>query len=116
MINPFLNDPFAIVWQAFQNLYPDKTCDVWWDPNLPPDDAGSPVYGTTIFRSDGKVLVFVDAKMSTNDAVEILAHELAHVAVGFADGKDDHSLEWEDAFESIRREYTRIGDELFGKE
>lgn len=61
MKNPFLNDPFAMVWQAFQNLYPDKNCDVYWDPNLQPDEAGKPVYGVTVFNDDGKVLVFVDA-------------------------------------------------------
>ena len=47
MKNPFLNDPFAMVWQAFQNLYPDKNCDVYWDPNLQPDEAGKSVYGVT---------------------------------------------------------------------
>lgn len=79
MKNPFLNDPFAMVWQAFQNLYPDKNCDVYWDPNLQPDEAGKSVYGVTVFNDDGKVLVFVDAMISVNNAVEILAHELAHV-------------------------------------
>lgn len=114
MKNPFLNDPYAMVWQAFQTMFPDKTCNVYWYPNLSPDPEGKPVYGTTVFRDDGKVLVFVDAMLSVNNAVEILAHELAHVAVGFSD-EDDHRPEWEAAFESIKQEYERIGDELFGR-
>ena len=116
MKNPFLNDPFAMVWQAFQNLYRDKNCDVYWDPNLQPDEAGKSVYGVTVFNDDGKVLVFVDAMISVNNAVEILAHELAHVVAGFEEGKDDHGPAWETAFESIKQEYGRIGDALFGKE
>ena len=116
MKNPFLNDPFAMVWQAFQNLYPDKNCDVYWDPNMQPDAAGKSVDGVTVFNDDGKVLVFVDAMISVNNAVEILAHELAHVVAGFEEGKDDHGPAWETAFESIKQEYGRIGDALFGKE
>ena len=54
--------------------------------------------------------------ISVNNAVEILAHELAHVVAGFEEGKDDHGPEWEAAFESIKQEYGRIGDALFGKE
>jgi hypothetical protein len=50
-----------------------------------------------------------------NNAVEILAHELAHVVAGFEEGKDDHGPAWETAFESIKQEYGRIGDALFGK-
>lgn len=54
--------------------------------------------------------------ISVNNAVEILAHELAHVVAGFEEGKDDHGPAWETAFESIKQEYGRIGDALFGKE
>lgn len=89
---------------------------MYWDPSLQPDEASKPVYGVTVFNDDGKVLVFVDAMISVNNAVEILAHELAHVVAGFEEGKDDHGPEWEAAFESIKQEYGRIGDALFGKE
>ena len=30
MESPFVNDPFAMVWQAFKNLYPGKDCEVQW--------------------------------------------------------------------------------------
>ena len=47
------------------------------------------------------------------DAVEIFAHELAHVAVGVGHA---HDAVWEKAFDDIREEYNRIGFELFGEE
>lgn len=112
MENPFVNDPFALVWQAFKNLYPDKDCEVNWYPDLPPADDGNPAHGATDFGEDGTVRVFVDTSLRVNDAVEILAHELAHVAVGI-DG--EHGDAWEAAFDAIFREYSRIGDEMFGK-
>ena len=39
------------------------------------------------------------------DATEILAHELAHAAVGL---DHDHDAEWEKAFDAIFDEYNRI--------
>jgi len=27
MVTPFANDIFALIWQAFKNLYPDKECE-----------------------------------------------------------------------------------------
>lgn len=112
MENPFVNDPFALVWQAFKNLYPDKKCEVNWYPDLPPADDGSPAYGMTDFGVDGTIRVFVDATMNVNDAVEILAHELAHVAVGI---DSEHGAVWEAAFDAIFQEYGRIGNEMFGE-
>lgn len=47
------------------------------------------------------------------DAISALAHELAHVAVGYEAGHDES---WEAAYEAIRVEYDRIGDEMFEME
>ena len=111
MKNPFRNDPFALVWVAFKNLYPDKECEVWWEPNIRVDENGNPVFGLTDFGEDGSVEVFVVPSLSILNATEILAHELAHVAVGIG---HDHDETWENAFDAIFREYNRIGDEMFG--
>ena len=51
--------------------------------------------------------------MDIENATEIFAHELAHVAVGYDAG---HGPEWDTAFDAILDEYNRIGDELFGKQ
>ena len=108
MNTPFKNDPFAIAWMAFQRLYPDKTCTVEYDAEIT-DDNGERVYGLTTFCDDGSIYVTIDAGQAVCNAVETLAHELAHVAVGADVG---HGPEWEKAFDAIYDEYCRIGDEL----
>lgn len=113
MNTPFENDPFAMVHQAFQNLYPGKECEIFWEPQIRPQEDGGPAYGLTDFGDDGRVAVFVSANLIVTDAVEILAHELAHVAVG---PEHDHDDDWEAAFGAIFQEYNRIGDELYGND
>ena len=89
MMSPFRNDPFSMVYKAFQNLYPGKECECYFEPDLKADD-GDKAYG---------------------NATEIFAHELAHVAVGY---DAEHGPEWDAAFDAILDEYNRIGDEMFG--
>ena len=109
--SPFANDPFALIAKAFKNLYPDKEYTAYWEPEIYADEPSEKKpYGLTNFGEDGSVVVFVDPKMRVVDAVEILAHELAHVAVGI---DHEHDEEWESAFEAIFQEYNRIGTEMF---
>lgn len=110
MVTPFQNDMFAIVWQAFKNLYPDKDCQVYWEPQIRDEEDGKPVYGLTDFEDDGTVSVFVKPSLEAADAVEILAHELAHVAVGI---EHDHDEVWQKVFDKIFDEYNRIGEQMF---
>lgn len=107
---PFLNDIFALIWQAFKSLYPNKDCECYWEPNIRDSDDGKPVYGLTDFGDDGIVSVFVTTTIPIVDAAEIFAHELAHVAVGV---EHDHDEAWEKAFDDIFSEYNRLGDALF---
>lgn len=71
---------------------------------------GKPVCGLVDFADDGSVAVFVKPSLEVSDAVEILAHELAHVAVGV---EHDHDEVWQEAFDKIFEEYNRIGDQMF---
>ena len=112
MKTPFKNDIFALIWKAFKNLYPDKDCECYWQPNIRDEEDGTPVYGLTDFGEDGSVVVFVGTSLPVVDSAEIFAHELAHVAVGV---EHEHDGEWEKAFDDIFNEYNRIGDEEFGK-
>jgi hypothetical protein len=109
MQSPFKNDMFAMVYQAFHNLWPEKECEIFWEPNIREDEDGRKPYGLTDFAPDGTVWVFDTPDMNVRDAVEILAHELAHVAVGV---DVDHGKEWEDAFEAIFQEYNRIAHDV----
>lgn len=110
MESPFKNDPFAMIYQAFKRLYPDKQCEIWWEPNQPDADEGA--YGATDFPNDGRLpQVFIFSGYPVAQQAEILAHELAHVAVG---PEHEHDGVWEAAFDAIHEEYGRIGAELFG--
>ena len=113
MINPFENDPFAIVYKAFQNLYPDKKCVIYWEPREIKDEEGNGYVGMTHFANDGDITVEISVNMFIGDAVETLAHELAHVAVG---ASEEHGEEWEKAFDAIHEEFERIGIEMFGED
>lgn len=111
--SPFRNDMFSIVWQAFKRLFPNKDCICEWVPEIRESEDGNPVYGLTDFGDDGSVWVFVLADISVKDAIEIFAHELAHVAVG---ADEDHGEAWKKAFDAIFEEYNRIQTERYGKE
>ena len=110
LIAPFQNDMFAMVWGAFKKLYPDKGCEIYWEPRIRGEEDGKPVYGLTKFADDGSVAVFVKPSLEVADAVEVLAHELAHVAVGV---EHDHDEVWQEAFDKIFEEYNRIGSQMF---
>ena len=68
--------------------------------------------GITIFYEDETPIVAISAELAIKDAAEVFGHELAHVAAGEGVG---HGEEWEEAFENIRKEYQRIGEELFSQ-
>ena len=109
MESPFKNDPFAMIYQAFKRLYSDKQCDIWWDT---PKEADKQAFGVTNFPDDGGCpQVFVYPNYPVHQQAEILAHELAHVAVG---PEHEHDDVWESAFDAIQKGYDRIGNELFG--
>ena len=117
--SPFVNDPFAFIWLAFKNLYPDKKCVCQWTPNKADltDEEGKAAYGVTdTDEQTGLVSVLVSATgMNVNDAAEVFAHELAHVATGVpAPGEDEHGERWKAAFDAIFNEYNRVMSSIFG--
>lgn len=109
MQTPFSNDMFSLVWEAFEQLYPGKKFECWFAPELESEE-GEEVYGLTVFKDDGEIYVFVSAKLHLSDAVEIMAHELAHVAIGYDHGHDEA---WESAFDKIHKRYEEICKERF---
>lgn len=109
MKSPFKNDPFALVWIAFKRLYPDKECICEWVPGFGKSEDGKEAYGLTTFVDDGGVVVMVSADLALNDAIEVFAHELAHVAVGV---EEDHGEKWEAAFNAIFEKYFEVAKEL----
>lgn len=114
LTSPFENDMFALVAMAFRNLYPEKQYRVRWATEVKDPDDERPMGGMTFFPDDEEIpYIEIACNQYMLDAVSCLAHELAHVAVGYDAG---HNEEWESAYEAIRTEYDRIGDEMFEME
>lgn len=110
---PFENDPFAMVAMAFEQLYPGLDYEAHWEPEIRPSEDGCEVYGLTDFGADGVVRIFITPHIPVNDAVEVFAHELAHVAAGI---EHEHDALWGDIFDAIFDAYNRLGDEMFGEQ
>ena len=115
MNSPFLNDMLSIVGQAFNNVYPGKTVEVYWNLSIPQPETGH-VCGVTSFCEDQYgnefAVIDIDPTLRVVDAVEVLAHEFAHVAAG---EKVDHDDAWAAAYDAIHDEYDRITCRLFAE-
>lgn len=92
-------NPIRDVCEAALSVFPDLDCHVSFADF--PD--GGP-RGTTEWaeNGDGTAIVQVDVRLPMAGVVEVLAHELAHVAAGL---DAEHGPEWQDAFERIRVAY-----------
>lgn len=113
LLSPFGNDPFALVAQAFKNLYPERVYLAQIAPEVA-DDGGNAVCGATTFPDDGSPpLVEVSGEIPIAGGIEIFAHELAHVA---APEDNNHGEAWQTAFDQIFEEYNQIGEALCGGE
>ena len=100
----FVNDPFKTLMEAFDNLFPDFNYAALIVPEIKTVD-GSKAYGETFWpESEDLAIISISAELKIMDAVEVLAHEFAHVATP----NEDHSQAWEEAFEKIHQEYDRI--------
>lgn len=113
LLSPFGNDPFALVALAFKNLYPEREYTAFLTPKVE-DAEGNDACGATTFPEDGSTpVVEVSGEIPIAGGVEVLAHELAHVATP---EDQAHGEAWEAAFNRIFEEYNRIAQELFGME
>jgi len=109
----FVNNPFDLLTEVFQNLHPEKRYQAVFDEDIKDGD-GKEAFGETFFPDDGSSpTVSISAYLSIKDAIEIFAHELAHVAAG---KEHDHDEAWEMEFQKIFDEYNRIGNERFSRD
>lgn len=93
----FADNPLCIVRDAFRALYPKHRARIvfqWSNGRL----------GQTNFAPGRIPLVTIDPTQSFVGCVDVLAHELAHVATEGA----GHGKEWRKAYNRIRAEYLRI--------
>lgn len=62
-------------------------------------------FGSTTFPDDGIPLIDINPELTVCNAVEILAHELAHVIAG-ADA--EHGRQWNSVFDEINERYNGL--------
>ena len=97
----FQYDPFVWVYECFKELVPDKDAEIWWQYDLT-DGEGGKVLGVTTFPDDGSLpQVLIDCDQSVNDSIQILAHELSHVATN----EEGHGQDFYDAYNAIWQRY-----------
>jgi hypothetical protein len=109
MATPFINDPTAIVAQAFSELYPGVEYVAQYVPDLR-DETNGTAYGLTIFPDDGSTpIVCISAEAPISAAPELLAHELAHVATP---EDTEHGESWSAASEAIFKKYNELLEKL----
>lgn len=97
-----LHDPFRTVIDSAAALWPEMRCRIAWVPRA---DIGKRAHGQTLFPDDGgdpEILVGMHLKLEA--AVDVLAHELAHVAAG---PDAEHGPAWNAALSAIHGEYCR---------
>ena len=108
------NDPFRIVCRAFKALWPAKDALVEFHPNIQPPPARMPACnrpgeapaGCTTWSQPGALpLVSIAMDIQVCDAVEVLLHELAHVAAGPAAG---HGRKWRTCHERLSEKFNDL--------
>ena len=110
--SPFGNDPFALVAQAFGNLFPGREYTAYIVPEVTDEDGNSACGATTFPEVGLPTVVEVSGEIPIAAGVEVLAHELAHIA---APEDQTHGEEWRAAFDQIFEEYNRIAPEVLGE-
>ena len=101
-------DPYGGILKAFRNRYGEKDVVIYFSDKIRRRWFRG-CWGYCDFSQDIPQIV-ISAWLSTHHAVEILAHELAHLVLG----KDNmnHSGEWRRVFEEIHKEVIRLQQEV----
>ncbi len=103
-----INNPFDIVIQAVEELYPDTQALIQFNPTLRGREYRE--CGRTIFPDDGSIpLIDISTNIPFDVMVEILAHELAHVIIGAdVEIEEEHGKQWEKVFDAIHKKYMEL--------
>jgi Zn-dependent peptidase ImmA (M78 family) len=96
-------NPFQDIINAAKFISPKLKCIIQFDPKLANGD--NYPHGETLFQKDKSIIISVSSKLSVENALEVLAHELAHAIVGY---DDKHGYKWKRVFNKIHKEYIKI--------
>ncbi len=78
---------FDTVIDIFNERHPEKDAEIIWCTGMYVECGA---WGETLFPDDGSIpIISIDAEIPVSGAIEIIAHELSHVAVGPGQSHDD---------------------------
>ena len=95
----FVGNPMADIVKAFRKLHPKKSANISFQPT------GARRKGQTAWGRGHTPLITVDPGLPYVGCMDILAHELAHVAAG---PKAKHGPKWKAIYDAIHEEYRGI--------
>lgn len=102
-------DPIKTVIDIFEKKYPHQECIVEFVIGM---HKSSKAYGETVWNDEG-IFIQIDCETPMTGVVEVLAHELAHVAAGHDNG---HNHIWKKEFDDIHKKYNEFMEKLLGEE
>jgi hypothetical protein len=100
---------FQRVVDIFNEMHPGINGEIQWVQGMKSD---ADAWGETFFPDDGSTpVISIDAEIPVSAAIEIIAHELSHLAAGVDAG---HSEAWEKEFEEIFQRWDKMSKESEG--
>ena len=97
-------NPFDALIQIFQEKYPEINAEIFFASDIEKHTEPG-VHGVTNFPDDGtEPFILISTKISVESAIEVLAHELAHLAIG-PDTEQEHCKNWESVFNWLHEQY-----------
>lgn len=94
---------FQRVVDIFNDMHQGKDAEIQWVEGMK-DECGA--WGETLFPDDGSMpIISIDVEIPVSAAIEIIAHELSHIAAGI---DADHGPEWEKEFEKIFQRWDEM--------
>ena len=115
MTNPIINDPIAMVAEAFSALHPGVKYEAAYAPDIRDGD-GTIVCSCITFPNeedgpDAVPVILLNSQAGVEVAAESFAQELTHVALG--PDSLDHGSEYEAVLDGIAAKYKEIAEERF---
>lgn len=105
------NDPFKMIIGIVKGRYPKARANIFF---VEKKHLGKGCLGETVFPDDGSMpQIAVSVEIPVARAVEILAHELAHLVLGPNPKGGAHGPKWKKVFKWIHAEYCEIHERRF---
>lgn len=93
-----IGSPLELMLQKAKELYPDLKANIFFTSNMPNNEKAA---GCTLFPDNGdNPEIFISVDIPFSAVLETLAHELAHVVVGY-EYREKHSKQWQMVFDKI---------------